>query len=118
MVLCASRVDAFYAGFEAVREHQRGHGRTTWLQLSWLLLVSGLMYVTGKDEETLECVVMFRTRRVLLDEFAHWVVRWLRWLWNVRPSLAAGLWSGANIFAVREQGGVIVVDPSGMNMAL
>ena len=41
VLLCASGMNAFYAGFRAVQEAQAAQGRTQWLQLGWLYLDSG-----------------------------------------------------------------------------
>lgn len=41
VLVCASGMNAFYAGFRAVREAQSARGRTQWLQLGWLYLDSG-----------------------------------------------------------------------------
>lgn len=41
VLVCASGMNAFYAGFRAVREAQSARGRTKWLQLGWLYLDSG-----------------------------------------------------------------------------
>ena len=114
VLLCASGMSAFYAGFEAVREHQRGHGRTTWLQLGWLYLDSGLILRDFlEDEETLECVYDVSDTEVLLDKIR-----------SLGSSLAAVVVECPSnpllqvcdleriSSAVREQGGVMVVDPS------
>ncbi len=55
VLVCASGMAAFYAGFRAVREFQRSRGRKRWLQLGWLYLDSGcvLKEFLG-DDETLE----------------------------------------------------------------
>jgi cystathionine gamma-synthase len=41
VLICASGMNAFYAGFRAVQEAQSARGRTYWLQLGWLYLDSG-----------------------------------------------------------------------------
>ena len=43
VLLCASGMNAFYAGFKAVQAAQRRRGRTRWLQLGWLYLDSGII---------------------------------------------------------------------------
>lgn len=55
VLVCASGMNAFYAGFRAVQEAQSAKGRTKWLQLGWLYLDSGcvLKEFLG-DEDTLE----------------------------------------------------------------
>lgn len=41
VLICASGMNAFYAGFRAVEEAQAAKGRTKWLQVGWLYLDSG-----------------------------------------------------------------------------
>lgn len=41
VLVCASGMNAFYAGFRAVQEASSARGRTKWLQLGWLYLDSG-----------------------------------------------------------------------------
>jgi len=41
VLVCASGMSAFYAGFRAVQKAQLAKGRTKWLQLGWLYLDSG-----------------------------------------------------------------------------
>jgi cystathionine gamma-synthase len=56
VLVCASGMNAFYAGFRAVQEAQLSRGRTKWLQLGWLYLDSGCVlkkFLT--DEESLDC---------------------------------------------------------------
>lgn len=43
VLVCASGMNAFYAGYRAVEELQRSRGRTAWLQLGWLYLDSGVI---------------------------------------------------------------------------
>ena len=43
VLLCASGMNAFYAGFKAVQASQQRRGRTRWLQLGWLYLDSGII---------------------------------------------------------------------------
>jgi cystathionine gamma-synthase len=43
VLLCASGMNAFYAGFKAVQGAQMRRGRTRWLQLGWLYLDSGII---------------------------------------------------------------------------
>ncbi|MEC7273716.1 MAG: PLP-dependent transferase [Verrucomicrobiota bacterium] len=43
VLLCASGMNAFYAGFKAVQAAQQRRGRTRWLQLGWLYLDSGII---------------------------------------------------------------------------
>jgi cystathionine gamma-synthase len=41
VLVCSCGMNAFYAGFRAVHEAQSSKGRTNWLQLGWLYLDSG-----------------------------------------------------------------------------
>ena len=43
VLLCASGMNAFYAGFKAVQASQRRRGRNRWLQLGWLYVDSGII---------------------------------------------------------------------------
>lgn len=114
VLLCSSGMSAFYAGFEAVREHQRGHGRTTWLQLGWLYLDCGLILRDFlEDEETLERMYQVSDTEVVLEKIR-----------SLGSSLAAVVVECPSnpllqvcdleriSAAVREQGGLMVVDPS------
>ncbi|TVP78995.1 MAG: PLP-dependent transferase, partial [Puniceicoccaceae bacterium] len=57
VLVCASGMNAFYAGFRAIEEAQAARGRTHWLQLGWLYLDSGciLQKFLG-PETTLNCL--------------------------------------------------------------
>jgi len=57
VLVCASGMNAFYAGFRAVQEAQSACGRTEWLQLGWLYLDSGcvLKEFLGEDESLNYC---------------------------------------------------------------
>ena len=114
VLVCASGMNAFYAGFRAVQELQQSCGRTAWLQLGWLYLDSGcvLQEFLGKAE-TLDCqydvldldTVLARIRGYG-DRLAAVVVEC--------PSnpLIRVCELGRIAAAVREQGGVMVVDPT------
>jgi cystathionine gamma-synthase len=56
VLVCASGMNAFYAGFRAVEEAQSARGRTKWLQIGWLYLDSGciLQKFLG-PEASLDC---------------------------------------------------------------
>lgn len=56
VLICASGMNAFYAGFRAVEEAQAARGRTQWLQIGWLYLDSGciLQKFLG-PERSLDC---------------------------------------------------------------
>lgn len=56
VLVCASGMNAFYAGFRAVQEAQSAKGRRKWLQLGWLYLDSGCVLKEFLHEnETLDC---------------------------------------------------------------
>lgn len=114
VLLCASGMSAFYAGFEAVRAYQRGRGRTGWLQLGWLYLDSGVILKDFLGEgESLESVFDVSDTEALLEKIR-----------SMGDSLAAVVVECPSnpllrvcdlerlSRAVREQGGVLVVDPT------
>jgi cystathionine gamma-synthase len=114
VLVCASGMNAFYAGFRAVQEFNRSRGRGVWLQLGWLYLDSGKILEEFLDEEeTLECLYD------VLDTDA--VIARIRSLGRSLGAVVVECPSNpllrvcdlrriAN--AVREQGGVMVVDPT------
>ena len=56
VLICASGMNAFYAGFRAVEEAQAARGRTKWLQVGWLYLDSGCILQKFLGPETdLDC---------------------------------------------------------------
>lgn len=56
LLVCASGMNAFYAGFRAVQEAQSARGRGKWLQFGWLYLDSGCILQQFLGEEaTLDC---------------------------------------------------------------
>lgn len=71
VLVCASGMNAFYAGFRAVQEFQRSRGRKRWLQLGWLYLDSGciLKEFLG-DDESLEYCYDVNDLAALLDAIA------------------------------------------------
>ncbi len=111
---CASGMNAFYAGFRAVQEFQRSRRRTAWVQLGWLYLDSGcvLQQFLG-EEESLECIydvfdldAILQRIRALGDSLAAVVVEC-----PSNPLIrVCELHRIAE--AVREQGGVMIVDPT------
>ncbi len=55
ILICASGMNAFYAGFSAALEFQRQRGRSHWIQLGWLYLDSGCILKEFLDgDEVLE----------------------------------------------------------------
>ena len=114
VLVCASGMNAFYAGFRAVQEFNRSRGRTAWVQLGWLYLDSGKILEEFLGEgETLDCIydvldvgaVVARIRE-LVDSLGAVVVEC-----PSNPLIrVCDLRRIAD--AVREQGGLMVVDPT------
>lgn len=114
LLVCASGMNAFYAGFRAVQELQQSRGRTAWIQLGWLYLDSGcLLQEFLGDGETLESIYdVFDIEALLVrlsalgDQLAAVVVEC--------PSnpLIRICDLGRIAAMVRKLGGVMVVDPS------
>ncbi|MGB0743425.1 MAG: PLP-dependent transferase, partial [Opitutales bacterium] len=68
VLVCASGMNAFYAGFCAVQEFNRSRGRNVWIQLGWLYLDSGKILEHFLHEgETLECVYDISDLNVVLE---------------------------------------------------
>jgi cystathionine gamma-synthase len=114
VLVCASGMSAFYAGFRAVQEFQRGRGRKRWLQLGWLYLDSGcvLKEFLGEEESLEHCYDVFDLESVLErvrsfgDELAAVVVEC-----PTNPLIqVCELRAVAEL--VRAQGGVMIVDPT------
>lgn len=56
VLVCASGMNAFYAGFRSVQEAQTVRGRRQWLQLGWLYLDSGCVLKEYLEEgSSLDC---------------------------------------------------------------
>lgn len=71
VLVCASGMNAFYAGFRAVQECQRVRGRTVYLQLGWLYLDSGcVLKALIRGEESLECLYDVSDLEVILKRIA------------------------------------------------
>ena len=114
VLVCASGMNAFYAGYRAVQEYQRSRGRKHWLQLGWLYLDSGVILGEFlREDETLDiCYDVFDVEAILErirangDELAAVVVECpsnpLIHVCEIHRIAAA----------VREFGGVMIVDPS------
>ena len=114
VLLTSSGMSAFYAGFRGVQALQRGRGRTAWVQLGWLYLDSG--YVLKEflgEEETLDYSydvsdvdAIIEQLRTYGDSLAAVVLEYpsnpLLQTCEVHRIAAA----------VREFGGVMVIDPS------
>jgi cystathionine gamma-synthase len=114
VLLASSGMNAFYAGFRAVQEFQRTRGRSAWLQLGWLYLDSGcvLQEFLGDGEtldysyDVLDVDAIIATIRSYGESLAAVVVECptnpLIRVCEVRRIAEA----------VREQGGVMVIDPT------
>lgn len=65
--ICASGMNAFYAGFRAVQQAQLPQGRTKWLQLGWLYLDSGhiLKEFLGAEESLEYCYDATDTAQII-----------------------------------------------------
>lgn len=114
VLACASGMNAFYAGFRAVQDFNQSRGRSAWLQLGWLYLDSGkiLEEFLGQGE-SLDCLydvqdidAVLARIRALGDSLGAVVVECpsnpLIQVCDLRRIAAA----------VREQGGVMIVDPT------
>ncbi len=114
LLVCASGMNAFYAGFRAAQEFQRSRGRKRWLQLGWLYLDSGCVLKEFLGEgETLEyCYDVFDLDAVLAtirsygDELSAVVVEC-----PTNPLIqVCELEKVAEV--VRSMGGIMIVDPT------
>ncbi|MGJ8640432.1 MAG: PLP-dependent transferase [Opitutaceae bacterium] len=114
VLVCASGMNAFYAGYRAVQEYQLSRGRKRWLQLGWLYLDSGCVLKEFlHDEETLECCYDVFDLDVVLDKIRSYgddlsavVVEC-----PTNPLIqVCELQKVASL--VRELGGVMIVDPT------
>jgi cystathionine gamma-synthase len=99
VLLASCGMNAFYAGFRAVQEFQRTRGRSAWLQLGWLYLDSGcvLQEFLG-DGETLDYSYGESLAAVVVECPTNPLIR----VCEVHRIAEA----------VREQGGVMVIDPT------
>ena len=114
VLLTSCGMNAFYAGFSAVQEFQRTRGRTVWIQLGWLYLDSGcvLQEFLG-DSETLD---------YSYDVFdVDAIVAKIRSSGDMLAAVVVECPSNPLIrvcevhriaAAVREQGGVMMIDPT------
>ncbi|MFQ3225105.1 MAG: cystathionine gamma-synthase [Lentimonas sp.] len=114
VLLASCGMNAFYAGFRAVQEFQRTRGRTAWMQLGWLYLDSGcvLQEFLGGGEtldysyDVFDVDAIVAKLRSYGDSLAAVVVEC--------PSnpLIRVCEVHRIAEAVREQGGVMVIDPT------
>lgn len=114
VLACASGMNAFYAGFRAVQEFNQSRGRSAWLQLGWLYLDSGKILEEFLGEgESLDCLYDVRDVDAVLAR--------IRALGGSLGTVVVECPSNPLIQvcdlrriadAVREQGGVMVVDPT------
>lgn len=114
VLVCASGMNAFYAGFRSVHEFSQSRGRAAWLQLGWLYLDSGKILEQFLDEgETLECLYDISDVDLVIER--------IRSLGDALAAVVVECPSNPLIkvcdleriaAAVREQGGVMIVDPT------
>lgn len=114
VLVCASGMNAFYAGFRAVQEFNSTRGRSVWLQLGWLYLDSGkILEHQLLQGESLECIYdisdidkVIQRIQALGESLGAVVIEC--------PSNPLGEVADLNRIAaaVREQGGVMMVDPT------
>jgi len=114
LLLCASGMSAFFAGFRAVQEYQRSRGRRRWIQLGWLYLDSGriLEEFLESDERLERCYDATDTEAILAgieqagEDLAAVVVEC--------PTNPLGQACELEVIAeaVRRKGGVFLVDPT------
>lgn len=114
LLMCASGMNAFYAGYRAVQNLQRSRGRKRWLQLGWLYLDSGviLQEFLGEGESLEVCYDVLNVAaieekiRSYGDDLAGVVVEC-----PSNPLIrVCELHRISKI--VRESGGVMIVDPT------
>jgi cystathionine gamma-synthase len=114
VLLASSGMNAFYAGFRAVQEFQRTRGRSAWLQLGWLYLDSGcvLQEFLGDGEtldysyDVLDVDAIIAKIRSYGESLAAVVVEC-----PTNPLIRVSEVHRIAA-AVREQGGVMVIDPT------
>jgi len=114
VLVCASGMNAFYAGFRAVQELQQSRQRTAWIQLGWLYLDSGcvLQEFLG-DDESLECIYDVFDVDALLARIRSWGDKLAAVVVECPSNPLIRVCELRRIAAaVREQGGVMVVDPT------
>lgn len=114
VLVCASGMNAFYAGFRAVQEFQRSRKRRAYLQLGWLYLDSGCVLKEFLDEgESLECIYDALDTDGVVSKI-HELGESLAGVFVECPSnpLIRVCELGRIAEAVRAVGGVMVVDPT------
>ena len=114
ILVCASGMNAFYAGFRAVQEFNLTRGRSVWLQLGWLYLDSGkILEHQLLEGESLECIydisdmdMVIRRIQALGKSLGAVVIEC-----PSNPLVEVGDLNRIAA-AVRGQGGVMMVDPT------
>ena len=114
VLVCASGMNAFYAGYRAVQELQLSRGRKRWLQLGWLYLDSGsVLKEFLREEETLECCYDVFNLEAVKEKICSFGEELSGVVVEVptNPLIqVCDLQAIAQL--VREQGGVMVIDPT------
>lgn len=114
ILICASGMNAFYAAFKSIQTYQKKRGRNRWLQLGWLYVDSGsiLSKYLGEGETLETCHNVTDIDTVIAQirecgsELAAVVVEC--------PSnpLIKSCDLATIATAVKEQGGILLVDPT------
>lgn len=114
VLVCSSGMNAFYAGFRAVQEFQRGRGRTAWIQLGWLYLDSGCVLKEFlEDGETLECVYDVYDVDAILAKIESYGDKLSAVVVECPSNPLIRVCEVHRIAeAVRAQGGVMIIDPT------
>ena len=114
VLLASCGMNAFYAGFRAVQEFQRTRGRSAWLQLGWLYLDSGcvLQEFLG-DGETLDYSYDVLNVDAIIAKIGSYGEALAAVVVECPTNPLIRVSEVRRIAeAVREQGGVMVIDPT------
>lgn len=114
VLVCASGMNAFYAGFRAVQDFQSGRGRNAWLQLGWLYLDSGkVLEQFLEDEASLECLYEVSDTEAVLNRIRSYGESLAAVVVECPSNPLIRLCDLQRIAAaVRQQGGIMIVDPT------
>ena len=112
--VCSSGMSAFYSGFRAVQDLQRSRGRTHWIQLGWLYLDSGciLKEFLG-DGETLDYCYDVNDTDALIEKLSSLGDALAGVVVECPTNPLVQICDLPRVSAaVRECGGVLLVDPT------
>ena len=114
VLICASGMNAFYAGFRAVQEAQSAKGRKRWLQLGWLYLDSGCILKEFLDEgESLENCYDVMDTTTLVDKIQEVGSELAAVVIECPTNPLVQIGDLKRVFeAVRAVGGIMMVDPT------